>query len=247
MIGVLVIIPSGLVMAFILLHCIAEHTYSLRGASCVLCIMTTTKIISVRSPTWIKALQIGIGAVAIVLSISAIIFPVIAVAATFTIAAIILLLFGIEQIVAGVFLFKRSRFTHIGLGILVIILSGLVMAYPLATATLVVFLAAIALLFSGIASIIAGLRGRGGGVVGKSGEEEEKEDRRSAASRGSRALSIGAGALAVALSIAIIVTPLFGIALAGIVIGIALLVYGIRLVVTGISGKGEVVTSTFSA
>lgn len=73
-------------------------------------------------------------------------------------------MFGIEQVVAGVFLHKRSRLTHIGLGILVIILSSLVMVYPLASATLVVFLAAIALLFSGVSSIIAGLT-RGGGKV----------------------------------------------------------------------------------
>lgn len=194
-----------------------------------------------KSPKWIRALQIGIGAIAIGLSISAIIFPVFAVAATFTVAAIILLLFGIEQVVAGVFLHKRSRLTHIGLGILVIILSSLVMVYPLASATLVVFLAAIALLFSGVSSIIAGLRGGGR-------SEEEKVGGRSTASRGSRALSIGAGALAVALSITIMVTPVFGIALAGIIVGIALLVYGIRLVVTGTSGrKGEqAVKSTLS-
>ena len=200
--------------------------------------MKSEHIVGEKSPKWIRALQIGIGAIAIGLSISAIIFPVFAVAATFTVAAIILLLFGIEQVVAGVFLYKRSRLTHIGLGILVIILSSLVMAYPLGSATLVVFIAAIALLFSGISSIIAGLRG------GK--REEEKDGRRSTASRGSRALSIGAGALAVALSITIMVTPLFGIALAGIVIGIALLVYGIRLFVTGMSGRGEAVTSTVS-
>jgi uncharacterized membrane protein HdeD (DUF308 family) len=205
--------------------------------------MTTTKIIEVKSPTWVRALQIGIGAVAVGLSLAAIIFPVLAVAATFTVAAIILFLFGIEQVVAGVFLYKRSRLAHIGLGILVMILSGLVMAYPLASATLVVFLAGIALLFSGISSIIAGLR------AGKSGGEERSGRRITASSsKGSRALAIGAGALAVALSITIMVAPMFGIALAGIIIGVALLVYGIRLVVTGISGrKGEeAVRSTLS-
>lgn len=180
-------------------------------------------MVGAKSPTWVRALQIGIGAVAIGLSLGAMIFPVFAVAATFTVAAIILLLFGIEQVVAGIFLYKRSKFTHIGLGILVIILSSLVMAYPLATATLVVFLAAIALLFSGIASIIAGLRSRG----------------KIAGGTGSRALAIGAGALAIILSITIMVSPMFGIALAGIIIGIALLVYGIRLVFTGISGRKE--------
>jgi uncharacterized membrane protein HdeD (DUF308 family) len=191
-------------------------------------------VVDKKSPTWVWALQIGIGAVAIGLSLSAIIFPVFAIAATFTVAAIILLLFGIEQVVTGIFLYKHSRLTHIGLGALVIILSSLVMVYPLATATLVVFVAALALLFSGISSIIAGLRG------GK----DEKDGRISTASRGSRALSIGAGALAVALSVAIMVTPVFGIALAGIIIGFAVLVYGIRLVVTGMSGRREAVRST---
>jgi uncharacterized membrane protein HdeD (DUF308 family) len=203
--------------------------------------LTTTKIIGAKSPTWIRALQIGIGAIAIGLSLAAIIFPVLAVVATFTAAAIILLLFGIEQVVAGVFLYKRSRFAHIGLGILVIILSSIVMAYPLASAVFVVLLAAVGLLLSGIASIIAGLSS-GGGKGNK-----EKNGRRNTASTGSRALSVAAGALAIGLSIMIMVSPLFGIELAALVIGIALLVYGIRLVVTGISGRGgEAVTSTVS-
>jgi uncharacterized membrane protein HdeD (DUF308 family) len=199
--------------------------------------MTATKIISVKSPTWVRALQIGIGAIAIGLSLSAIVFPVLTVVAAFTAAAIILLLFGIEQVVSGIFLYKRSRFAHIGLGILVIILSSIVMAYPLASAALVVLLAAIALLFSGISSIIAGLRG---------GKSEEK-DSRNTTSTGSRALSIGAGALAIALSVMIMASPIFGIELVGLVIGIAVLVYGIRLVVTGISGRGEAMTRTSSS
>ena len=199
--------------------------------------MTTTKMIGVKSPTWVRALQIGIGAIAIGLSLSAIVFPVLTVVAAFTAAAIILLLFGIEQVVSGVFLYKRSRFAHIGLGILVIILSSIVMAYPLASAAFVVLLAAIALLFSGISSIIAGLRG---------GKSEEK-DSGNTASAGSRALSIGAGALAIALSVMIMASPIFGIELVGLVIGIAVLVYGIRLVVTGISGRGEAVTRTASS
>src|ERR671914_2184728 len=156
--------------------------------------MTITKGVTAKSPTWVRALQIGIGAVAIGLSLSAIIFPVLTVVATFTAAAIILLLFGIEQVVGGVFLYRRSRFAHIGLGILVIILSSIVMAYPIATAAFVVLLAAIALLFSGISSIIAGLRG-GGTREDKNGSSSS---RRHTASTGSRALSVAAGALAIA-------------------------------------------------
>ncbi len=199
--------------------------------------LATTKIIGIKPPTWIRALQIGIGAVAIGLSLAAVMFPILTVVAAFTAAAIILLLFGIEQVVAGIFLYKRSRFVHIGLGILVIILSSIVMAYPIASAVFVVLLAAVSLLFSGIASIISGLRG---------GKSEEESGGRKSASTGSRILSVAAGALAIALSIMIMASPLFGVALAALVIGIALLVYGIRLVVTGISGKGEVVTSTLS-
>jgi len=67
--------------------------------------MTTTKkrIIDVKSPTWVRALQIGIGVFAIGLALAAVILPVLTVVATFTAVAIILLLFGIEQVVAGVF------------------------------------------------------------------------------------------------------------------------------------------------
>ena len=179
-------------------------------------------VVDKKSPTWVWALQIGIAAVAIGLSISSIIYPVYAVMATFTAVAIILLLFGIEHVVTGVFV-KRSRFVHIGLGGLIIILSSIVIAYPTASATLIVWLAAIALLFSGVASIISGLRVR------------HVENRR-VPGRASRAVSVGTGGLAVAISVSIMASPTFGVQLAGFVIGIALLVYGIRLFITGISG-----------
>src|SRR5919107_1755944 len=131
-------------------------------------------MVGTKSPTWVRALQIGIGIIAIGLSLAAVMFPVFTVVAAFTAAAIILFLFGVEQIVGGIFLYKRSRFAHIGLGILVIILSSIVMAYPLASAAFVVLLAAISLLFSGISSIIAGLRG--------GGKDEDENGRKSTAS-----------------------------------------------------------------
>jgi uncharacterized membrane protein HdeD (DUF308 family) len=179
-------------------------------------------VVDKKSPSWVWALHIGIAAVAIGLSITSIIYPVYAVAATFTVAAIILLLFGIEHVVTGVFV-KGSRLVHLGLGGLIIILSSIVIAYPTATATLVVWLAAIALLFSGVASIISGLRVR-------------RVENRRVPGRASRALSVAAGGLAVAISVSIMASPTWGVQLAGFVIGIALLVYGIRLFVTGISG-----------
>ena len=190
-------------------------------------------VVDKKSPTWVWALQIGIAAVAIGLSISSIIYPVYAVMATFTAAAIILLLFGIEHVVTGVFL-KGSRLVHIGLGGLIILISSIVIAYPTATATLIVWLAAIALLFSGVASIISGLRVR-------------RVENRRVPGRASRALSVAAGGLAVAISVSIMASPTFGVQLAGFVIGIALLVYGIRLFVTGISGLRHATPATASS
>ena len=191
--------------------------------------MTATRITGLRSPAWIRALQIGIGVIAIGLSISSMIYPAYAVVATFVAAGIILLLIGIEELVAGIFLYRRSRLSHVGLGALVIILASLVMAFPLPSATLLIWVTAFALLFGGIASILSVLRSRN--RVVRTG-------------RASRALSVGAGAIAIAFSIAIIVSPTFGVGLTGVLIGIALLFLGIRLVVRGIMGRGYAVASS---
>lgn len=204
--------------------------------------MASAKTKLVKSPSWIRALQIGIGAIAIGLSISAMIYPVIATVTTFVAAAIILFLFGIEQVVTGIFLYKESRITHIGLGALIIILSSLVMGFPLATATVVIWLAGLALLFGGIASIISGVWSRKRKVYYAANRREVYYT----AGRGSRALSIAAGVLAVALSLAIMVFPIFGVELAGVLIGVALLFYGVKLVVSGIYGRGHAVTSSTS-
>jgi len=196
--------------------------------------MAKAKTMVPKSPTWIRALQIGIGALAIGLSLSAIINPASATVAVLMIAAIIFFLFGVEQIVAGLFLYRHSRFIHIGLGAFIIILSSIVMSYPQATASLVVWLSAIALLISGIASIMSGIRIR------------NRRNRRTPG-RLARAVSVGAGSLAVILSISILVFPTFGVKLVGLLIGIALLFYGIRLVVTGMSGRGHDVVTSASA
>ncbi len=193
--------------------------------------MTERGIIGVKSPAWVRALQIAIGAIAIILSLAAIIYPIITITATFTVAAIVLLLFGIESIAAGIFVYKRGRAAHIGLGILVIILASLVMAFPLSTAVFVVLLAGIALMFTGFAGIVAGLMG-----ISRNGTETTP-------GKSARIFSVVAGALAVALSIMILASPAFGVKLAAIVIGIGLAVYGIRLIATGVVGRGQAVTS----
>ena len=114
---------------------------------------------SVKSPAWMRALQIGIGTVSIVLSLVAIAYPGLAVETAVLVASIILVMLGVEEIIGGIFHYKNQRAAHVGIGILVIIaLVIAAIAFPVFFAALVIItLAAVALLFSGTSSILAGV------------------------------------------------------------------------------------------
>jgi uncharacterized membrane protein HdeD (DUF308 family) len=171
-----------------------------------------------KSPGWVRAAQIGLGAIVIILSISILAQPAIATVSLIVIAAVILLIIGIERIIYGIFIRHRSRLPTIGFGILVIILAGIAIAFPVWTTVLLIYLIAFALLFDGISRVAHGV-----------GDKE---------SRGwARGFSIGVGILEIILSIMILVSPAIGAALVGILIGIALLIVGIQVVVAGISGR----------
>lgn len=173
-----------------------------------------------KSPGWMRIAQIGLGIIAIILSLYIIAFPAITLVTIVYIIAIILLVVGIFEIITGIFGLgaNRSRWGSVGLGILAMIIAGIALAFPTGTTYFVIILLAIALLFIGISHVIRG--------VG---------DKRS---RGwARAFSIGAGAVAIVLSVLIMVAPHFGAALVGLILGIALLVIGIEIIVSGISGR----------
>jgi uncharacterized membrane protein HdeD (DUF308 family) len=120
--------------------------------------------------------------------------------------AAVLFFIGIEQIIVGVFSSGKSRWSSIGLGILVLIFAGIAMSYPVAAAITIVVFMGIAFLINGIARIVQGFTGEHSGIV--------------------RAFLIGVGIMAVALSVAVLASPIFGARLAGIIIGIGLLEYG---------------------
>jgi uncharacterized membrane protein HdeD (DUF308 family) len=173
---------------------------------------------NLKSPGWVRFAQIGLGAIVIILSIAILVQPAIATVSLIVIAAVILLIVGIERVIYGIFIRHRSRLPVIGLGILVIILASIAIAFPVWTTVFLIYLVAFALLFDGIARIVHG-----------TGDKE---------SRGwSRGFSIGVGILELALSIMILVSPAIGAALVGILIGIALLIVGIQIIVSGISGR----------
>src|SRR6187397_2518631 len=145
-----------------------------------------------KSPGWIRGAQIGLGAVAVILSIFILINPSLATVS-------ILLIVGIEQVILGLFVKQKSRFVSIGLGVLVIILSSILIAYPKGTTALLIYILAFALLFNGVSRLIHGWRDR--------------------LRRGwSRGFRIGVGALEIGLSIAILVSPNIGATLVGILI-----------------------------
>jgi uncharacterized membrane protein HdeD (DUF308 family) len=173
---------------------------------------------SQKSPGWRRAAQIGLGALAIILAIIAMVFPGATVVSIVIILAIALLIVGIEKVISGIFFEHKSRFAAIGLGILVIILAIIALAFPVGATTVLIFILAFALMFDGFARIIQGF-----------GDKQE---------RGwIRGFYIGVGVLAVIISVMVLVSPLFGAALAGLLIGIALLIIGIEIISAGIAGR----------
>jgi uncharacterized membrane protein HdeD (DUF308 family) len=170
-----------------------------------------------RSPGWLRGVTIGLGILVIALSIYALAFPAATFLSVVVILSIILFFVGIEKIITGMFLPTKSRWTTVGLGVLVLIFAGLAISFPVATAFIVIIFIGVALLFNGIARIVEGM---------------------SAQHRGwSKVFLIGVGILAIIISIAVLASPMFGAALAGVIIAIGLLITGIQMVATGVAGQ----------
>src|ERR687886_218944 len=86
------------------------------------------------SPSWVRAVQIGLGALTIALSIVALAFPGTTFISIVWILAIVLFFVGIEEVIVGIFSPRKSRWSSIGLGVLVLIFAGIAMSYPVAAA-----------------------------------------------------------------------------------------------------------------
>jgi uncharacterized membrane protein HdeD (DUF308 family) len=181
---------------------------------------------STKSPGWKRGVQIGLGALAIILAIyaitTAIVFPVITLVTLVFILAIIFLIIGIERVISGIFIPHGSRWGTIGLGILVIILASIALAFPVATTVTLFLFLGFALLFDGIARIVHGI-----------GDKMQ---------RGwVRGFHIGVGILAVIFGGLIIVFPFFGVVfgavLAGFIMAIILIIIGIQMISAGIGGR----------
>ena len=179
-----------------------------------------------KSPGWMRGVQIGLGILVVILSIYALSYPGATFVSLVWILGIILLIVGIEKIIAGIFLPIRGKGASIGLGILVLIFAGLVIAYPgFATWIITVFIG-IALLFGGAASITQAFSGRESGWK--------------------KAFLIGVGALLIIIGITTLVSPIFGAQFAGFVIAIGLLIAGIQMIAAGATGRKIMLDSSIT-
>lgn len=171
-----------------------------------------------KSPGWMRAAQIALGVIAVVLSVYILAYPVLTFVTIVLLLGIVLFVVGIEMIIQGIVAPGKSRWGTIGLGILVLIISIIVMAFPGAFGVFLIILLAIGLLFDGIARVYHGATDKTRG-------------------RWSRIFSIAAGVIEIVLSLTILAAPVIGAELVSFLLAIALLIVGIQIIVAGITGS----------
>jgi uncharacterized membrane protein HdeD (DUF308 family) len=178
----------------------------------------------VKTPTWLRALQISTGAISIILSGYVLAQPDLAILTAVRILSIVLLFVGIQSTAVGTFsryLRTSSRFSNIALGASAIAFSILFMALlPPPPLLFSIFLGGFAILFNGIGGIMQGVGG-GQGI-----------------SRWFRAPVVAVGIISIAISGLIIAHPIgLGEPVLAIVMSVALLTIGTEITAMGIVGK----------
>ena len=171
-----------------------------------------------KSPGWMRAAQIALGVIALVLSLYILAYPVLTFVTIVLLLGIVLFVVGIERIIQGIVAPGKSRWGTIGLGILVLIISIIVMVFPGAFGVFLIILLAIGLLFDGIARVYHGATDKTRG-------------------RWSRIFSIAAGVIEIVLSLTILAAPVIGAELVSFLLAIALVIVGIQIIVAGITGS----------
>ena len=171
-----------------------------------------------KSPGWMRAAQIGLGVIALVLSVYILAYPVLTFVTIVLLLGVVLFVVGIERIIQGIVAPGKSRWGTIGLGILVLIISIIVIAFPGAFGVFLIILLAIGLLFDGIARVYHGATDKTRG-------------------RWSRIFSIAVGVIEIVLSLTILAAPVIGAELVSLLLAIALLIVGIQIIVAGITGS----------
>jgi uncharacterized membrane protein HdeD (DUF308 family) len=199
-----------------------------------------------RTPPWLRMLQIVLGSISVLLAAIVLFIPGSAISTTVLLLSIVLLVVGIERICFGVVKptaiasttaattttttptttpskaskYKSSRIANVTLGFLVIGLSIVLMEFPEFTAASLIVLASIAILVIGIARLIHALR-----------EDDVHRVTR-------KYLGVGVGILCIVVAILIIANPTtFGLMLLVFMLSITFIIVGISMIVRGVKGE----------
>ena len=172
-------------------------------------------------PSWLRAAQVIVGIVCILLSTAIFLSPGLGSYTLLFLIEITLIIIGSERVASGIAsrgTKRSSRAISIGLGLGIIGFAVLGFLTPKLTTQWLIILLGLGLLANGILRIIDGLR------------NIEYE-------RFTRLFRLGAGAVSIAISILVLVYPRFGFYLLMVIIAVALVVTGIELLMVGIKGK----------
>ena len=105
-----------------------------------------------KSSKWVRAVQIILGALAILLAIVALTNSGLTI--LLILIAIVLVITGFEKTITGLFIVHNLRFFTIGLGALTIILAGLALAYHTAAGSVLLLILGFSLMVDGFSRIV---------------------------------------------------------------------------------------------
>jgi uncharacterized membrane protein HdeD (DUF308 family) len=165
-----------------------------------------------KSPKWVRAIQIVLGALAILLAIVALTNSGLTI--LLILIAIVLVIAGFEKTITGLFIVHNLRFFTIGLGVLTIILSGVALAYHIAAARVLLLILGFSLMVDGFSRIADGLT--------------NKSDKRLV-----RGFTIAVGILAIIISVGINIIPFWGKLFISKLIAIDLIIIGVQMIISG--------------
>jgi uncharacterized membrane protein HdeD (DUF308 family) len=165
-----------------------------------------------KSPKWVRATQIVLGALAILLAIVALTNSGLTI--LLILIAIVLVIAGFEKTITGLFIAHNLRFFTIGLGVLTIILAGVALAYHIAAARVLLLILGFTLMVDGFSRIADGLT--------------NKSDKRLV-----RGFTIAVGILAIIISVGINIIPFWGKLFISKLIAVDLIIIGIQMITTG--------------
>ena len=163
-------------------------------------------------PKWVRAVQIILGALAILLAIVALTNSGLKI--LLILIAIILVLTGFEKTITGLFIAHNLRFFTIGLGVLTIILAGLALTYPVSAARVLLLILGFSLMVDGFSRIADGLT--------------NKSDNRLV-----RGFTIAVGILAIIISVGINIIPFWGKLFISKLIAVDLIIIGVQMIISG--------------